>query len=83
MSKYLASLLADLAGGEWVCGATFYSTMRPTFAQRFSEANAEARAAQGENRIESRVCRRHEHRSTIHEYRDTHALRPQQLRLTG
>ena len=83
VSAYLASLLADLSGGQWVCASLWYSTMRPTFAQRFSEANAEARAAEGEDRIESRVCKRHEHRSTIHEYRDRWALRPQQLRIVG
>ena len=79
MSKYLASLLADLAAGEWVCGATFYASMRPTFAQRFSECNTEARAADGEDRIESEVCHDHAHRGTIHRYRDRWALRPQQL----
>ena len=83
MSAYLSSLLADLAAGEWICGSTFYATMRPTFAQRFSECNAEARAAEGEERIESRPCKRHEHRGSIYEYRDRWALRPTQLRLVG
>ena len=83
MSKYRDSLLADLSNGEWTCGSYWYSTHRPTFSQRLGEANAEARVAEGEDRIESEVCHDHAHRGTIHRYRDRWALRPQQLRLVG
>lgn len=76
MSQYIDSLLADLSEGEWVCGSYFYSTHRPTFSQRFSEL-----AKKEPGRIMSRVCKRHDHASTVHEYLDNKAAQPRQLSL--
>mgnify|MGYP003395557006 CR=1 FL=1 len=62
---YTERILSDLAAGGWVCGSEWYAQMMPTFAQRISELNRDE-----PGRIESRVCREHRHRSTIHQYRD-------------
>ncbi len=72
---YRDRILSDLADGSWKCGSEWYADMMPTFAQRISELNAIE-----PERIESRVCSQHKHRSTIHEYRDRTIT---QLRLRG
>ena len=67
---HTSRILTDLADGEWVCGSHWYGSYIPTFSQRISDLNHKE-----PGRIESRVCRAHGHSSTIHEYRDTLALR--------
>jgi hypothetical protein len=63
------TILADLeaASPSWVCGVTVWNRERyiSSFAQRIS---LDLRAKRGLP-IESRVCKRHAHRSTCHEYR--------------
>lgn len=63
------SILRDLRHARdesdgWWCGSVWYATFRPTFAQRISlDLKPHGYV------IESRPCRRHDHNSTIHEYR--------------
>lgn len=74
------SILHDLrlarARGEWVCGSFFYSTFRPTFAQRIS-LDLRPRGYV----IESEPCRDHHHASTIHRYRLIREPDPEQREL--
>ena len=69
------TILADLEQDSWVCGSHFQATYRPCYAQRISR---DLKAGRGLE-IESRVCREHNHRGSIHAY---HLVRhPEQLRL--
>ena len=66
------TLIADLEEARgWFCGASWYASYRPTFSQRIGELNRDYAAKvhrEGAQLIVSRICRRHEHRGTIHEY---------------
>lgn len=82
--SYADSILDDLRvarsnGAEWVCGSYWYATYRPTFAQRIS---IDLKAERGYG-IESRICTRHNHKGTIHEYRLVAEPAPKQSRLAG
>jgi hypothetical protein len=58
-------MFAQRYAGGWVCGSYWYQRFTPTFAQRISLDLKKKRGY----RIESRLCKEHEHKSTIHEYR--------------
>ena len=71
-------ILRDLSDGEWVCGSHWLNDYLYVYSQRVSNINAKQ-----PGRIVSEVCHDHVHRGTIARYRDTHALRPTQMRLVG
>jgi hypothetical protein len=73
------TILADLerAEGRWVCGVTVWA--REGYILSFSQRiSLDLRAKRGLP-IESRVCKRHAHRSTCHEYRLVPAPRQMEL----
>lgn len=59
--RILADLRAARPGS--VCGSYWYANFTPTFAQRIS-IDIKPRGFL----IESRICKKHEHKGTIHEY---------------
>lgn len=74
--KVWERIVRDLRHEEWVCGSYWYANYTPTFSQRIS-LDIKPRGYV----IESRVCARHEHKGTIHEYRLVKEPAPTQLQL--
>lgn len=58
------SIIKDLRENEWVCGSFWYSTFRPTYAQRISIDLPKRGFV-----IKSELCKEHEHKGGIHRYR--------------
>jgi hypothetical protein len=63
---------------DFVCGAEWYANYTPTFSQRIS-LDIKPRGYV----IESRTCKRHEHKGNVHEYRLVREPAPKQLQLAG
>lgn len=67
--RILADLEHAAESGRWVCGVTEWAREGYclSFAQRISR---DLRGKRGRGiAIESRLCRQHPHRATVHEYR--------------
>ena len=74
--KILEDLRAAREQGIWWCSSWWYARAMPTFAQRIS-LDLRPRGYV----IESRICREHNHDSTIHEYRLLREPDPEQREL--